>query len=377
MTKRTLDAYAPSDRPEKAPRVAPVVTVEQNDDSFCTVADLVARMLASLRDFDSLMQFKETSKWARKSVGEALQRLLRPRYEALVAKLKSWATLPLNTPFDFPVNGGPMPVTSAKARSYGDRSDVRVATACPGEPLMDRRLFAWAVAQGFVLPQRFEGTDVDAALEACTNLYASCGPAHGERIDLPYSIMAQIKRGQPSPHLFYVRRWSRAHEYTVPALVMTFASAKYHGNPRLTRNGEPHNFLRTLLRQAWPNKEDLPDAIAFLLLWVQHVTFEAWAIDEGDFLYTAIQRIIVDFIFEWRNIKATPDCISDTDYLRTAETPAIYHGWFACDPASFAYTFDTRETLSFNAHYMRLLNEYASNKQYVGVLFKRLSASRA
>jgi hypothetical protein len=314
---------------------APALKAARTDDAAIepvvlqVICDVFPPLWVQMGEWDLLMAWKDVSVRARASVMEALRGMLQPRYEALVNALQAWAKLPLETRFEFPSPRGPMPVTWVKG---GNRDAVRPKNADPDETLMPRPLWVWAMTHSLFAKTPFPKANVEAAV-------AQCKAEHPRSIDTEpaWRIMSDFERYKES-HPAHVARWSLAHHYPIPALISTFTCWGYGGSFNMGAPGNHQHFLRALLKQAWPTHEDLPRAIAFLLLWTQHTLFHTWVVDET-FRQSAIDHLVVDFIFEWRRVvpvetDATYDILES---LLDNEDFAFFRYWFASDPSEFNF----------------------------------------
>ena len=295
--------------------------------------ELFPRGSVECGQWKALDAWKHVSRAARESVKVALRDLLFPRYIALVKALGTWGKLPLETRFEFPVPRGPLPVTWVDECSSGNRNAVRPKNARAGETLMPRSLWVWAVTHSLFDTQAFPKADIPAAIDDCKARYP-----HGVYYEPAFDIMSDLE-GNKEQHPDHYERWSMAPNYSIPAFISTFTCWRYQGSLNMGAPGNNQRFLKALLKQAWPTHADLPRAIAFLLLWAQHTLFHTWVTDDT-FRQSAVDRLVVELIFEWRHVVPTEISVESTSEETIARLVdwsafAFHRYWFKTHPKDF------------------------------------------
>jgi hypothetical protein len=267
---------------------------------------------------------------------DAVQAVLAPRYDALVAALNAWNGAALDAPFVFPQPRGPLPLQWVDLCERGDRRGARPLDSVRGETAWFRPLFVWAMSY-VIFPVGTRGwsaVDIPAAMAAA----AVNREASWLRHEPAFAAFSVPDASLPDRYARYTRRWAQAPAHTVPAFLSTFCVWCYQGSPDMGAPGNGQYFTLALIKQAWPTLADLPGAIAFLLLWAQHTTFQTWVID-NTFLVSAIYELAVRLVSEWRGMRCIADGDNDHHWplaLRM-NSHRMFTLWFGTRPMALAY----------------------------------------
>jgi hypothetical protein len=263
-----------------------------------------------------IWSWRQVSKTAYASVVQVVRDILQPRLRALEVALAAWKDMPLATPFSFPEPRGPLTLTWVELCQNGNRRGARPPCTRQGETAWFRPLFVWAIS--YVLFPVTRDTDRVDLVKAISN----ATQAHIPRFEPAFTYFTDNHDDWPKDweNHPYHPKWSRAAEFTPQALLSTFSTGSYGNSLNMAEPGNHQRFTRALLDQM----DGFVPAIAFLLLWMQHVTFETHVTDET-FLH-ALHELVLELVFEWR-------C------TRQKERPShsIFYLWFGDRPETLAY----------------------------------------
>lgn len=303
-----------------------------------TTFEFFPSALLSVGDWNVFEIWRQVSKSTRACAIAAMRGLLRPRYLALVAALKEWLPQPFDTPFTFPSPGGPLALQWVPLVSSGNRNAVRPPGALVSEKMMSRSLMVWAISLGLFTDEQLPLVNIPEALaRAGEGSYKN--KVYFEPAFDFFSLSAEEqKKDNPA----YFKKWQYASEHTVPALLSTLTVWRYSTGYNMGAPGNHQRFLKALLKQTWPNREDIPQAVAFLLFWAQHTTFETHVTDDT-FLQSAIYLLCIELIFEWRRVKShvyqsNPPIYKDMELLSIEFVSyEFFKLWFIPNPTQYNY----------------------------------------
>jgi hypothetical protein len=249
-----------------------------------------------------LWKWRQVSKTAHASVARAVRETLEPRFQALEGALVSWKDMPLKTPFPFPVPRGPLPLTYVELTD--GRKGARPPNAREGETRWFRPLFVWAIS--FVLFPATTPTDRVDIAKALGDAGdpRGCEPAYDYFLCMQWvemGIVVEKEKDKEKDAKKWKKypihtKWKHAPEHSPQALLSTFSTGSYCYGMNMAEPGNRQRFTRALLEQI---KGTVP-ALAFLLLWMQHVTFQTCVTDET--FLSAVQGLTLDLIYKWRGL---------------------------------------------------------------------------
>jgi hypothetical protein len=315
-----ITAVAKSARTDEVP-ASLALSVSCFDDCPDLMIALVRVCMLSSSDQEQIVWvWRQVSKGAYASVVHVVRAILQPRLRALDAALATWKDAPFSTPFPFPEPCGPLPLTLVELSYFGQRRGARPYGAVPGETAWFRPFFVWAISY-VLFPAASPNQAVDIA-KAVADVAAIQKPK--DYLGPAYVYFKTDLEEVRALHGLFHKKWSRASEHTPYAVLSTFSTGREGSNLDFAEPKNEQRFTRALLNQM----NGLLSAIAFLLFWARHVTFETFVHDDS-FLW-ALQRLVIELVLEWR-------CMDKKIHNDGAIWRGMFYLWFGDRPDTLVY----------------------------------------
>jgi hypothetical protein len=293
--------------------IQPIAPFDQCPDLMIA---LVRVCILSQEDQEGIVWlWRQVSMATHDSVAHVVRELLRPRLHALEVALAAWKDAPLATPFSYPEPRGPLPMMWVELVQYGDRCGARPRGARQGETVWFRPLFVWAIS--YVLFPVVRDADRVNIAKAVLDAARVVPPMFEPAFQYFTGNHDWVDSEEKHP---YDLKWSRAVEYSPQALLSTFSTGSYENSLNMAEPGNHQRFTRALLDQM----NGFVPAIAFLLLWMQHVKFNTYVTDET--FLCALHELVLELVFEWR-------CMVE----RGLRSRNAFYLWFGDRPETLAY----------------------------------------